>query len=273
MSYESVRWQLDHERRTLARADEIVDVLPQMTRVRGIDGDWHCVRICSLSSDEADAAIAEQVEYHRELGVEFEWTVCRHDRPADLCERLARHGFDIGECEAILVLDLSQRPDWVDLQTDHEIVRIRYPSELEMFSQASEEIFGTRHEFVVNRLARSMVAGSTQQLGFIAMADGSVVSVGRLETHPESAFAGLYGGGTVASHRGRGFYRAMVAARARDAMRLGARYLSVDALPTSRPILERLGFVRLTDSWPCTWRPGRERGAGSEERGVRSERD
>ena len=50
-------------------------------------------------------------------------------------------------------------------------------------------------------------------------------------------------------------------------MELGARYLSVDALPTSRPILERLGFVRLTDSWPCTWRPeeSREPGARSGE--------
>ena len=46
----------------------------------------------------------------------------------------------------------------------------------------------------------------------------------------------------------------MVAARARDAVRLGAEYLIVDALPTSRPILERLGFVHLTDTWPCTLR-------------------
>jgi hypothetical protein len=132
-----------------------------------------------------------------------------------------------------------------------------------MFGQTSEEIFGTRHTFVINRLARSMAAECRQQLGYIAMADGHAVSVGRLETHPDSIFAGLYGGGTLASHRGRGFYRALVAARARDAMELGARYLSVDALPTSRPILERLGFMRLTDSWPCTWRPEKQRGAGS----------
>ncbi|MFY9860709.1 MAG: hypothetical protein WAK80_09150, partial [Candidatus Cybelea sp.] len=62
----------------------------------------------------------------------------------------------------------------------------------------------------------------------------------------------LYGGGTMEQHRGRGFYRATVAARARDAIDFGARYLIVDALPTSQPILENLGFVRLTDTWPCT---------------------
>jgi hypothetical protein len=261
MTLELIRDRLDQERRTLARDGEIVEQFHRLTRVRGVDGDWHAVRICSLSSDDADAAIAEQVDYYRRLGVEFEWTVCRHDQPADLCDRLARHGFEIGQCEAILILDLSERPMWIDSSTDHEIVRIRTPSQLEMFGQASEEIFGTLHTFVVIRLGHGIAAGSTQQLGYLEMDDGRAVSVGRLETHPESVFAGLYGGGTLASHRGRGFYRAMVAARARDAMNLGARYLSVDALPTSRPILERLGFVRLTDSWPCTWRQG----AGAEQ--------
>jgi hypothetical protein len=269
MKLDDIRNRFDQERRALARDDEVVELLPGFTRVRGVNGNWHAVRISSLSGDQVDTAIAVQVDYHRQLGVEFEWTVCRHDRPADLCERLARHGFEIGQCEAILVLDLSERPDWVDLQTDHEIVRVENQAQLAMFGQASEEIFGTKHAFVVNRLARSMAARSTQQLGFIAMDDGRAVSVGRLETHPQSVFAGLYGGGTLASHRGRGFYRAMVAARARDAMELGARYLSVDALPTSRPILERLGFVRLTDSWPCTWRPEIEPGAESSERAAK----
>jgi hypothetical protein len=93
-----------------------------------------------------------------------------------------------------------------------------------------------------------------RQTGYIAFMDGCPASVGRLETHPDSWFAGLYGGGTIERFRGRGLYRALVAARARMATELGARYLTVDALPTSRPILERLGFVRLTDTWPCMLR-------------------
>lgn len=265
MTFQDVRDRLDHERRTLARDGEVVEELPELTRVRGTDGDWHAVRVCSLTSDEVDAAIAEQVDFHRRLGVEFEWTVCRHDPPADLRDRLMRHGFEVGQCEAVLILDLSEPPAWISLPTGHEVVRIGNSSQLEMFGQASEAIFGTVHTFVVNRLARSLATESTQQLGYLALEDGRAVSVGRLETHPESVFAGLYGGGTIATHRDRGFYRAMVAARARDAMQLGARYLSVDALPTSRPILERLGFVRVTDSWPCIWQP--------EARGVRSEKN
>src|SRR5262249_23118465 len=45
------------------------------------------------------------------------------------------------------------------------------------------------------------------------------------------------------------------ATRARDAIASGAKFLLVDALPASRPILERLGFEHLTDTWPCEWKP------------------
>jgi hypothetical protein len=76
-------------------------------------------------------------------------------------------------------------------------------------------------------------------------------AIGRLQTRAASAFGGLYGGFTLEAHRRRGLYHALIAERARDALRLGARYLRVDALPTSEPILERLGFVKLADTWPC----------------------
>ena len=91
-----------------------------------------------------------------------------------------------------------------------------------------------------------------QHRGYMVVEGSTAVNIGRLYSHPQSAFGGLYGGGTRKQYRGRGLYRATVAARARDAVKLGARYLIVDALPTSRPILEKLGFVRLTDTWPCT---------------------
>ncbi len=38
---------------------------------------------------------------------------------------------------------------------------------------------------------------------------------------------------------------------ARDAITMGAKYLIVDALPTSRPTLKRMGFVHVSDTWPC----------------------
>ena len=67
--------------------------------------------------------------------------------------------------------------------------------------------------------------------------------------------AGMFGGVTLPEYRGRGLYRATVARRAQIAHEAGYRWLYVDALPTSRPILERLGFVAVTTTTPYLWSP------------------
>ena len=84
----------------------------------------------------------------------------------------------------------------------------------------------------------------------VAMAGDVPVSAARIELPPGRQFAGLWGGGTVPAWRGRGVYRALVAHRAGVAAARGYRYLQVDALETSRPILERLGFAVLTTTTP-----------------------
>jgi len=73
---------------------------------------------------------------------------------------------------------------------------------------------------------------------------------GRRSSLPSVAVAVLFGGVTLPAHRGRGLYRATVARRAELARERGYRWLYVDALPTSRPILERLGFVAITTTTP-----------------------
>jgi hypothetical protein len=132
---------------------------------------------------------------------------------------------------------------------------VETPDQVNLFRKAATEIFQKNYGFTARELLAGIHSGSRGQLGYIAFDGELPASIGRLYTHPQSVFGGLYGGGTLQSHRGRGLYRAVVAARACDAAKMGARYLIVDALPTSRPILERLGFVRLTDTWPCVLRP------------------
>jgi len=57
----------------------------------------------------------------------------------------------------------------------------------------------------------------------------------------------LNAGGTLPDARGRGAYRALVAARWRDAVERGTPGLAVQAGAASLPILERLGFVRVAE--------------------------
>jgi hypothetical protein len=50
--------------------------------------------------------------------------------------------------------------------------------------------------------------------------------------------------------RGSGVFRALVGPRALVARARGYRYAQVEALPTSRPILERMGFPPLAETTP-----------------------
>src|SRR5215207_732290 len=102
MDQREILRRLDEERRELARDGEILDRLGQVTRLRTTDGLLHLVIYSALSAEDADAAIAAEVAHHRRLGVGFEWKVYSHDGPADLRERLARQGFEVGPTEAVL---------------------------------------------------------------------------------------------------------------------------------------------------------------------------
>jgi len=89
----------------------------------------------------------------------------------------------------------------------------------------------------------------------LAMAGDRAVSGARIDFHQGTEFASLWGGGTLESWRGKGIYSSMVAYRARLAAERGYRYLRVDALPTSAPILTRLGFVQLSTTVPYVFTP------------------
>lgn len=251
MNLDSVRQHLDVERRTLVQDGWTTEVLPSITRLRSTDGSRNLISFSSLSQATADAVIAEQVEHYRKLGSEVEWKLYAYDTPPDLLHRLQRHGFTIGPREAVLVLDLHTRPTWMDEASASRVVRIQTAEQVDQFCRAAEEIFEKNYAFTADELLAGIRSGSRRHCGYMLLDDSKALSIGRLYTHPQSVFGGLYGGGTLKEHRGRGYYRAVVAARARDAEKLGSRYLIVDALPTSRPILERLGFVHLTDTWPC----------------------
>ena len=205
-----------------------------------------------MSSGDADRVIADQIAYYRSFGAAVEWKVYAHDTPADLLERLERHGFAIGARETVLVLDLCDRPGWISEAPPPGVVRVENADQVAQHREAAEQIFGKSYAFTATELLAGIRDGSTQHRGYMVVEGNTAVSIGRLYTHPDSMFGGLYGGATLEQHRGRGLYRATVAARARDAAELGARYLIVDALPASRVILERLGFARLTETWACT---------------------
>jgi hypothetical protein len=257
MDAKGVLRELDEVRRGSFSADSEGEILPDVTRARARDGSWHCIEYSRLEEASAERVIREQVAHYTALAVDVEWKLYSHDTPLDLRARLERAGFEVGARESVVVIDLAARPAWLAEPLRFRVLRATTAEHLREFERVACHHPAIGAASVMAALSRQLQAGTTDHLGYVAFDDGVPASIARLHTSATSAFGGLYGGFTLEAHRGRGLYRATIAERARDARRLGARYLRVDALPTSEPILERLGFTKVADTWPCLLAAGR----------------
>jgi len=178
--------------------------------------------------------VEQAVARIRDLPGHKEWKLYGHD-PDWLRGRLQSLGLEPQDEEAVMVIEaaaLPAPPADVELRDDPDA-----------FVELAAEVFGERHELPANAAA------------VVAFIDGKPVSSGRVDLDPDTEFAGLYGGVTLPEYRGRGLYRATVLKRAEIARERGYRWLFVDALPTSRPILERIGFTQLTTTTPYVFGP------------------
>ncbi|MFD4142027.1 GNAT family N-acetyltransferase [Streptomyces sp. NPDC058572] len=222
-----------------------------VVRQAGAGGDWCGVVWSGLEAHTADAAIAEQVRYFTALGRSFEWKLYDYDRPADLATRLLNAGFTPEPAETLMVAGTSDLPTAVDLPDGVRLERVTGPAGIDLVTEVHERAFGTSGARLREQLLAQLADGGPDTIEItLALAGDLPVSSARLEVHPGTDFAGLWGGGTLPLWRRRGIYRALIAHRARIAADRGIRYLQVDASAQSRPILERLGFVALATTTP-----------------------
>ena len=234
------RFDLERRRPAVPRGYRIDSVGPVVRVV----GEQCWVSFSDLDPATADRVVAEQASYFRSLGREVEWKVYGHDRPVDLGDRLRAAGFRPDPSETLMVYDLARPLPVVALEEDMVVERVRDSSGLAGAMAASEEAFGTGQGWRPDDPARWLQ--DPDSVVFLARAHGTPIASARLEVPEGHQFAGLWGGGTSPAYRGRGVYRALVVARAELARERGFRFLTVDALETSRPILERLGFEPMT---------------------------
>jgi GNAT superfamily N-acetyltransferase len=219
-------------------------------RVVGSEGNWATVVWSDLDESTADAAIAEQIARFAPLGRDFEWKLYSHDQPTDLGQRLIAAGFRPGPEEALLVADAAELPSEIALPEGVRLLPVTDAAGVRLVVQAHEEAFGTHHSSLERRLLTQLAEEPEAMAAVVAMAGDIPICAGRVELCQGTQFASLWGGGTAPAWRGRGVYKALVAYRTRLAVERGYRYLQVDALPDSQPILSRLGFVRLGTTVP-----------------------
>jgi GNAT superfamily N-acetyltransferase len=117
------------------------------------------------------------------------------------------------------------------------------------------EVFGDVHPGTRTAVLTALAHDARPTEAVVAHAGDRAIAAGRIEFSEGADFAGLFGGGTVPDWRGRGVFRALVGHRAARARERGIRHLYVDAVPMSRPIFERLGFVPLCETTAWVTRP------------------
>lgn len=209
-----------------------------------------------LGGDELDALIVRQRELFRERGEAVEWKLCGHDEPADLPDRLRAAGFAPEEPETVVVGPVARLA--AALPVLPEGVRLREVTDradLERIAAMEGEVWRSDRSHLVTGLDREIATDPQSITVVVAEAEGTVVSAGWVRYVAGTGFATLWGGSTLPGWRRRGIYRALVAHRARLASQRGRTLLQVDAVPASRPILERLGFVAVTTTTPYVYTP------------------
>lgn len=216
------------------------------------DEDGHnCLVYSSLGDGNADAAIDGELAYFRGLKRSFEWKLYSHDEPADLKARLAARGFSIGEDEAIMALELAELPPELAMANLVDARRVTDEEGLAAYAALDALTWPDDHEKYMRELARNFREEPDRQSLWLAYIDGTPACAARIDFPPRSPFASLWGGATLEAYRERGAYTVLLAARAKEAIARGYRFLTIDASPMSRPIVARRGFRLLSISNPC----------------------
>ncbi len=236
------------------------EATPEVVRLvdqQAAEGD-SMVIYSRLTAANADGVIEAEIAYFEGIGHDFEWKVYDHDSPPNLKERLLAHGFEIGDAEALLVLDLAEAPPALLAPISHDVRRITKPKELTDVVAVQREVW-PEADFIPHlgeRLAADLQANPGHLSIYVAYVNEVPACSAWITFHRESQFAGLWGGSTLPQFRRRGLYTALVATRLQEAKRRGVRFLTIDASPMSHAVLQKFGFRLLTYTYPCKWRAG-----------------
>jgi GNAT superfamily N-acetyltransferase len=222
--------------------------------IRGIDlfGYRSFINYSHLEGQDVDRVIDEQIRYFESLGHDFEWKVFSHDFPQDLSERLRARGFDVEESDTIMAFDLQTAPDKLLQPVPQQVRRVLDPAGIDDVMMVENTVWGEDMNWLGDRLRQQLRETPDYVSVYVAYADERPVSSAWITFH-KGHFAGLWGGSTLEQYRGQGWYTALLAARMQEARSRGVRYLTIDASPMSRPIVEKFGFQVITTATECVW--------------------
>ena len=196
-----------------------------------------------LGPDDVPDAVAEIRAILRDRGrAGAEWELGESCTPTDLVSRLAELGIVPDADEPVAIGMVLEAGDELTAPPGVSARPVASIDELVTARRIQNEAFGgdadvVEFEQAEADFAAEGVIGST----FLAFVDDTPVAAAYASYTPLGLL--LFGGATLPSARGRGAYRALVAARAHEAVERDTPVLVTHAGQMSRPILERLGFT------------------------------
>ena len=202
---------------------------------RGDQPGWNVAQRFRLRPDEVEEVRAEIHAHLRRNGrAACSWEVGSSATPSDLVDRLHALGLVDDEPDPLAIgMVLTNEPEEPP-PAGVEVRRARTREELLEAGRIAAVGFG------IPGAVPEPEEPTPGLETYVAYVDG------RPAARATAAFtqygATLFGGATLPEARGRGAYRALVAARWEDAVARGTPMLVTQAGRMSRPILERLGF-------------------------------
>lgn len=199
---------------------------------------WNVAQRFRFEPDEVDDVLAEVRALVRERGrPSCAWEIGSDGSPPDLPELLLARGLTDDEPVPLAIgMALSEEPAAAPPAVE---VR-RVETDDEYFESECVAALCFKEDVQPQRVPYTPDPANPI---YIALVDGKIAA--RASASFSEHGVTLFGGATLPEARGRGAYRALVAARWRDAVERGTPLVVTQAGPMSQPILERLGFRKV----------------------------
>jgi hypothetical protein len=178
------------------------------------------------------------------------WKVYAHDAPCEpLRAHLIAHGFEENDPSKLMVAPVTTILENAQRHSSTLTIReLKTPQSLGAYQTIWDHVWPDQpNARYVDDYRDILQRGDPNVVFFAAFtSNNEPVSSGYMFHQIGARFALLCGGTTKAEWRGQRAYTSLVAERAQHAMNRGADHLSVEASAESLPILEKLGFVRIS---------------------------
>jgi len=211
------------------------------------------------TAEEADRRIEETIAYYRERNIGFQWWVNPEDTPADMCERLEKHGLVLaGDAATMARLGLDQLDIPVNSEVTVETLDGYNDEAIDALCDIDRVCFHSTQEQIDERrtvwVARMRNPKFHElETNYLARVRGQPVAFARLLLAGGIAYLG--GAGTLPDFRGRYVYSTLVRRRLEDARARGYQLAVINAGQLSRPIAARCGFKEYGRAYVYGWMP------------------